>query len=119
MIIAVHSRHPNYRNTSLTRQQLLVLKVHFTLSGKSRFKKRQLVVTVSSVVTSTHLLSHLAAQLLERNATSVRRRGTFAQVCKELGAEGSQLAALEQRPPKNHNVHAYLGSVELGSVSST
>ena len=40
-------------------------------------------------------------------------------MCKELGAEGSQLAALEQQPPKNRNVHAYLGSVELGSVSST
>ena len=82
MIIAVHSRQPNYRNTSLTRQQLLVPNVHFTLSGKSRFKKRQLLVTVSFVVTSTHLLSHLAAQLLERNATSVRRRDTLYKCAK-------------------------------------
>ena len=77
MIIAVHSRQLNYRNTSLIHQQLRVPNVHFTLSGKSRFKKRHLLVTVNSVVTSTHLFSHLAAQLLERNATSVRRMDTL------------------------------------------
>ena len=40
-------------------------------------------------------------------------------MCKELGVEGSQLAAVEQQPPMNHNVHAYFGSVELVGVSST
>ena len=34
------------------------------------------------VVTSTHLLSHLAAQLLERNATSVRRKDTLHKCAK-------------------------------------
>ena len=90
MIVAVHSRQLKYRNTSLTPQELRVPNVHFTLLGNSRFKKR-LLVTVSFAVTSTHLLSHPAAQHLERNATSVKK-GHFAQVCKELSAEGSQLA---------------------------
>ena len=77
MIIAVHSRQLNYRNTSLIHQQLRVPNVHFTLSGKSRFKKIHPLVTVNSVVTITHLFSHLAAQLLERNATRVRRMDTL------------------------------------------
>ena len=114
MIIAVHSRQPNYRNTSLIHQQLRVPNVHFTLSGKSRFKKRHPFVTVNFVVTSTHLLSHLAAQLLERNATSVRRKDTLHKCAKN-----SQPAAVEHEPPMNHDVHTYFGSVELDSVSGT
>ena len=120
MIIVVHSRQPNYRNTSLTHQQLRLPNVHFTLLRNSRFKKRQLLVTVSFVVTITHLLSHLATQLLERNATSVRRKDTLHKcTCKELSAESSQLAAVEHEPPMNHDVHTYFGSVELDSVSGT
>ena len=40
-------------------------------------------------------------------------------MCKELSAEGSQLAAVEHEPPMNHDVHTYFGSVELDSVSGT
>ena len=47
---------------------------------------------------------------LGKKCNKCKKERHFVQVCKELGAEGSQLAALEQRPPKNHNVHAYLGS---------
>ena len=82
MIIVVHSRQPNYRNTSLTHQQLRLPNFHFTLLRNSRFKKRQLLVTVSFVVTITHLLSHLATLLLERNATSVRRKDTLHKCAK-------------------------------------
>ena len=49
---------------------------------KVRFKKRHPLVTVNFVVTGTHLLSHLAAQLLERNATSVRRKVTLHKCAK-------------------------------------
>ena len=56
---------------------------------------------------------------LGKKCNKCNKERHFVQVCKELAAEGSQLAAVEQRPPKNHNVHAYFGSVELGSVSST
>ena len=67
------------------------------------------------MVTSTHLLSHLAAQ----KCNKCEKKGHFAQVCKELSAEGSQLAAVEHEPPMNHDVHTYFGSVELDSVSGT
>ena len=81
MIVAVHSRQLDYRNASLTHQQLRVTNVHFTLLGNSRFKKG-LLVTVSFAVTSTHLLSHPAAQHLERNATSVRKKDTLHKCAK-------------------------------------
>ena len=70
------------QNTSLTHPQLRLPNVHFTLLRNSRFKKRQLLVTVSFVVTITHLLSHLATLLLERNATSVRRKDTLHKCAK-------------------------------------
>ena len=40
-------------------------------------------------------------------------------MCKELSAEGSQLAAVEHEPPMNHDVHTFFGSVELDSISGT
>ena len=39
-------------------------------------------------------------------------------MCKELSAEGSQLAAVEHEPPMNHDVHTFFGSVELDSISA-
>ena len=56
---------------------------------------------------------------LGKKCNKCKNEGHFAQVCKELSAEGSQLAAVEHEPPMNHDVHTYFGSVELDSVSCT
>ena len=56
---------------------------------------------------------------LGKKCNKCKKEGHFAQVCKELSAEGSQLAAVEHEPPMNHDVHTYFGSVELDSVSGT
>ena len=54
---------------------------------------------------------------LGKKCNKCKKEGHFAQVCKELSAKGSQLAAVEHEPPMNHDVHRYFGSVELDSVS--
>ena len=73
---ATHKYCRTSRSTSLTHQKLLVPNVHFTLLETSRLKKGQLPLPVSVVVTSTHLLNHLAARpSIGKNATNVRRCG--------------------------------------------
>ena len=56
---------------------------------------------------------------LGKKCNKCKNEGHFAQVCKELSAEGSQLAAVEHEPPMNHDVHTFFGSVELDSISGT
>ena len=56
---------------------------------------------------------------LGKKCNKCKKEGHFAQVCIEISAEGSQLAAVEHEPPMNHDVHTYFGSVELDSVSGT
>ena len=84
-IIAVHSRQPNSRSTSY--QHLLVPNVYFTLLENSRFMKRQPLVPVSSVATSTHLLGHLAALPLEKKCqkcTRTNHANCLGQTCAKL-----------------------------------
>ena len=38
-------------------------------------------------------------------------------MCKQLSAEGSQVAAVEHETSSNHELHTYFVSVELDSVS--
>ena len=56
---------------------------------------------------------------LGKKCNKCKKEGHFAQVCKELSAEGSLLAAVEHDPPTNHDVHTYFESIELDSVSGT
>ena len=56
---------------------------------------------------------------LEKKCNRCKKEGHFTQVCKELSAEGSQLATVEHEPSMNHDVHTYFESVELDSVSGT
>ena len=97
----------------------MVPNVHFILLENSRLKKR-LFAPVSSVVTSTHLLDHLAVLPLGKNAASVRGKGHFARRILILkSAEGSQVAAMERETAPNHNVHTYFGFAELNTVFDT
>lgn len=101
----------------------MVPNVHFILLENSRLKKR-LFAPVSSVVTSTHLLDHLAVLPLGKNAASVRGKGHFARrilILKSAlkSAEGSQVAAMERETAPNHNVHTYFGFAELNTVFDT
>lgn len=96
----------------------MVPNVHVTLLENSRLKKRQLLVSVSVVVTSTHLFSHLAALRLEK-CSKCKKEGHFAHTCEELSAEGSQVAAMERETPPNHDVHTYFGSAVLDTVFGT
>ena len=71
------------------------------------------------VATSTHFTQPSRCPALGKKCNKFKKEGHFAQVCKELSAEGSQLAAVEHEPPMSHDVHTYFGSVELDSVSGT
>ena len=53
-----------------------------------------------------------------------KKEGGFAQVCKDIAKQGSQVDTVEQEnfldddcQGKSEDVHAYFGSVELGTVS--
>ena len=87
MIIVVHSRQPNNRNTGSIHQQRRAQPPRCPALGKK--------------------------------CNKCKKEGHFAQVCKELSAEGSLLAAVEHDPPTTHGVHTYFESVELDSVSGT
>ena len=67
------------------------------------------------MVTSTHLLNHLAVR------PSLGKKCNKVQpVRKDLSAEGSQVAAVEHETPLNNDdVHTCFESVELDSVSAT
>ena len=70
MIIAVPLKPQNYKSSSLTFKRVLEQSVHgeFSLLESQKKLTRQLLVPVSFVVTSTHLLDHLVVPHLENSA---------------------------------------------------
>ena len=56
---------------------------------------------------------------LGKKCNKRKKEGHFAQVCKELSAEGSLLAAVDHDLQTNPDVHTCFNSVELDSASGT
>lgn len=55
---------------------------------------------------------------LAKKCNKCKKEGRFAQLCRELSAEGSQVtAAVEQETLLHHDMHPHFGSVKLDSVS--
>ena len=80
---------------------------------------KKTLVPVRFVVIGTNLPSHFASLPLEKSAANAKKRDTLHICTKKPSDESSQVAAVKQEISLSHDVHTYLGSVELNSVSST
>lgn len=85
---------------------------------KKQTNKKKTLVPVRFVVIGTNLPSHFASLPLEKSAANAKKRDTLHICTKKTSDESSQVAAVKQEISLSHDVHTYLGSVELNSVSS-
>ena len=90
---ATHNYCRTSRSTSLTHQKLLVPNVHFTLQT-SRLKKGQLLASCKCCGNK-----HPFTQSSRCPAFTWKKCNKCKKVCKDLSAEGLQVAAVEHETP--------------------
>ena len=110
MIIAVHSRQPNFRSTPTHAGTEHLLGIH----PVRKFKVQEKTTAHSCKFCGyKHPLPQPPrCPTLGKSATNARRKDTLHR-CKESGDEGSQVKAAEQETPLRQGVHTYFASVEL------
>ena len=112
--IELHPRQPNSKSfKSLTHPYLLVLNFHYRLL-KTQVSRKDNNSFLYFLWLKAPIYSATSLPCCWKKCNKCKHEGHFPPVCKQLSAEGSQVAAVEYETSSNHKLHTHFVSVEVG-----